>query len=556
MPAHDAAAFRDSVGVNTHISYYSTPYGQWPRIVEKLDELGVDHLRDSVYANPTWGPWNERYYRAVELAAAHGKKFKLHHGVSGLGRRHRPGARRCRRRPPARRGRLARGAERVRHRRRHRQVGGPAVELPRRSCTPVSRLTRGSRASPSSGPASPAARAARRWATSPAWSTSATSIRTRAATRRRRATWPPSSGSRRWSAGRRPSLATEAGFHNALNATTGQPPAPEDVAAVYTVRTLLEHFAAGVGRTFLYELIDESAEPGLTDPEQHFGLLRSDFSEKPAFTALKNLMAVLGRQRAADLEPVEIGLEGDTDAVRRLLLQDADGYKLVLWLDRKVWDRNNHRRLDVPAQDVTLTLPADAATLARPVASAERTPLGVSEGRVAVAVPADPVVVGSRSGRPPPSTRPRRARSPPPVVARRSPRPSRGASPRRRAPGRPAGEPVGRAAGRAGRVLAAPAPASASRSRPAPAPASTRIVVRWCRSARSAVTVVVGVPGRRFSVLGRARIERRKGCSIVVRIDDPEALRAKAGHRRLVVRLTSRSSGRRQSVQRHIFPAN
>ena len=47
-----APAFRDSVGVVTHIVYYDTAYGNWPQVVARLDELGVRHLRDGVYANP------------------------------------------------------------------------------------------------------------------------------------------------------------------------------------------------------------------------------------------------------------------------------------------------------------------------------------------------------------------------------------------------------------------------------------------------------------------------------------------------------------------------
>ena len=75
VPARSAASFRDSVGVKTHIVYYDTAYGDWTKIVQKLDDLGIDHLRDGVYANPDWHDWNERYYKDVELAAAHGKKF-------------------------------------------------------------------------------------------------------------------------------------------------------------------------------------------------------------------------------------------------------------------------------------------------------------------------------------------------------------------------------------------------------------------------------------------------------------------------------------------------
>src|SRR3954462_2225113 len=81
-----APAFRDSVGVVTHIVYFDTPYGDWNRVVARLDELGVRHLREGVYANPApqWRDWNERYYQAVELAAAHGIRFDF--GLNPPGR--------------------------------------------------------------------------------------------------------------------------------------------------------------------------------------------------------------------------------------------------------------------------------------------------------------------------------------------------------------------------------------------------------------------------------------------------------------------------------------
>ena len=80
-----AEAFRDSVGVSTHIVYYSTPYGNWPLLVDRLQELGIRHLRDGTYANPgpQWRSWNERYYQAVEYAADHGLRFNFGLGNPG-----------------------------------------------------------------------------------------------------------------------------------------------------------------------------------------------------------------------------------------------------------------------------------------------------------------------------------------------------------------------------------------------------------------------------------------------------------------------------------------
>ena len=76
----------------------------------------------------------------------------------------------------------------------------------------------------------------------------------------------------------KPLVTTEAGYHNALNTTNGHRPVPEDVAGVYRPRLLLEHYLRGEKRVYSYELIDEFDDPGLTNPEAHFGLLRRDWT--------------------------------------------------------------------------------------------------------------------------------------------------------------------------------------------------------------------------------------------------------------------------------------
>ncbi|MGC8715248.1 MAG: PA14 domain-containing protein, partial [Leptodesmis sp.] len=44
--AKPAASFIDSIGVNTHIRYYDTAYGNYSLIKQRLQELGVKHIRD------------------------------------------------------------------------------------------------------------------------------------------------------------------------------------------------------------------------------------------------------------------------------------------------------------------------------------------------------------------------------------------------------------------------------------------------------------------------------------------------------------------------------
>jgi hypothetical protein len=141
---------------------------------------------------------------------------------------------------------------------------------------------------------------------------------------------------------------TETGYHNALNATAGQPPASEEAAAVYLPRLLLTAFGAGVRRTFIYELLDEHPDPGLGESEWHFGLLRNDFSPKPAFTAIKTLIAaVRDTPGPADgVVPWDLQTDGD-DQIERVVLERPDGsLAIALWRPVSVWDRDEREPLD------------------------------------------------------------------------------------------------------------------------------------------------------------------------------------------------------------------
>ena len=72
---------------------------------------------------------------------------------------------------------------------------------------------------------------------------------------------------------------------------------PEDVAGVYTPAGAARALPRGEKRVYTYELIDEFDDPGLTNPEANFGLLRRDLSPKPAYTAMKNLLGPALRPR-------------------------------------------------------------------------------------------------------------------------------------------------------------------------------------------------------------------------------------------------------------------
>jgi hypothetical protein len=131
--------------------------------------------------------------------------------------------------------------------------------------------------------------------------------------------------------GDRPMMATEAGWHTA--SANSDRPVSEIVQGKYLSRMYLENFSKGVQRTYGYELIDEKVKPD--DKEANFGLLRYDGSPKPAFTAQQNLISLLN-----DASPnittgsLDYYLKGNTQNVRHTLFQKSNGeFYLALWLE-------------------------------------------------------------------------------------------------------------------------------------------------------------------------------------------------------------------------------
>jgi hypothetical protein len=195
---------------------------------------------------------------------------------------------------------------------------------------------------------------------------------------------------------------TEAGYHNALAATTDQPPASEQATAVYTPRILTTAFGAGVRRTFLYELVDLTPEPGLSDPVLHWGLLRHDFSPKPAFTAVKTLITAVRTSpgpRADGFFDWRLNRARD-EPVERLVLRRRDGsVAIALWRPVSVWDVDERKPVDPGRLQVELSFPDGAARdvdVWRPSVSAEPVLHRERAAKLRLELAGDLVVVSAR----------------------------------------------------------------------------------------------------------------------------------------------------------------
>src|SRR5439155_9614926 len=152
-------------------------------------------------------------------------------------------------------------------------------------------------------------------------------------------------------------ISTETGF------CTKDPPGPnswwvsERIADKYTSRAYFEAFIRGIPKTFLYELLDQDLDVPTVSAENHFGLLRYDFSYKPAANTLKNLIALLQDPNATFTpDSLDYTITGANADLRHTLLQKSDGsFYLALWQDSYSFD------VDTGLEGEIAPLPIDIA---------------------------------------------------------------------------------------------------------------------------------------------------------------------------------------------------
>ena len=149
---------------------------------------------------------------------------------------------------------------------------------------------------------------------------------------------------------------TETGYHSSTQLNT-----PYDVsqaaAAKYMPRLLMEYYKAGIEKTYLYELADDNVDPTNSNGENNLGLVNTDFSLKPAGSAVKNLIALLS-DRGQTFAPASLNytLAGGNSSLHHILLQKGSGkFYLALWQDVAVFDKPSNTDLFNPDLLVTLT---------------------------------------------------------------------------------------------------------------------------------------------------------------------------------------------------------
>ncbi len=153
--------------------------------------------------------------------------------------------------------------------------------------------------------------------------------------------------------GGRPRVMTQVGYSTSLAGEVGAQPSVESelVQAKYTARLLLTLFRRGWERVYLAQLCDWSLADSAF--EDRLGLVRADFTRKPAFVVVRNLLQLLSGPRPATLAgKLSYRWVGDTSDLRQLLFQDGAGrFYVIVWLEVPSTDATLSRQLTLDLRD-------------------------------------------------------------------------------------------------------------------------------------------------------------------------------------------------------------
>jgi hypothetical protein len=359
-PARPADSFVDSIGVATHYNYDDTPYGNFAQVESRLAELGVRHIRDGSDRGYVWDQWKGQYDRhGIKVTAGffpasywdfnHMRSLMLRSPqiMAGIEGPNEPDVFPI---TYTKNGTTYQGIPAAKHFQddlyalvraepglANVPILSPALAF-RQNVDQMAPLSSFDVIAMHSYPGGQRP-------------TNALDENIAAVSRLGGPGAPP-----------KPIVATETGYHTALgNIGVTQAGVSEAAQAKYLPRLFAEYFNRGVTRTFAYELLDEGSNQD--NSEKNFGLLRSDYSPKPAFTALKNTIALLEDPGPAFTPgSLDYTITAATADLHHTLLQKRDGdFFLALW--REVQSFDTATKQDIVVHDVPVTLTLNTPTL-------------------------------------------------------------------------------------------------------------------------------------------------------------------------------------------------
>ncbi|MCD7972213.1 MAG: hypothetical protein LUG18_06035 [Candidatus Azobacteroides sp.] len=172
--------------------------------------------------------------------------------------------------------------------------------------------------------------------------------------------------------GNKPLMATEAGYHNYEQQGLSHMGVPEDVSAIYLPHLFFEYFNKGIVRTYIYEFLDQHVRSEWADApelEWHFGLVRTDGEAKPAFYALKNLIALID-DTDEGFKPSSLAFALDAEStivkndLRYTLLQKSNGkWWIAIYRTTEIYNPDFLMPKPIQKATISLTLQNKAKTI-------------------------------------------------------------------------------------------------------------------------------------------------------------------------------------------------
>ena len=358
VAATPADAFVESIGVNIHLHYNDTIYGDFPKLKGALKEVGVRHVRDGL-VDSKWQPY---FDRVNELAAA-GIKFTF---ITSLPME-----------------RLAPVAEKVKG--AIEAFEGPnEVNLNKWTVENARNYQRDLWQTVKAGA----------FARTPVVALSVTDFKWAKELGDLSAWcdfgnvhpypggWEPENGASwmranlesgietaRANGGAKPIQITETGYHSATvrgGDGGGHVPVSEQAAGIYLPRLFLHAYRSGIIRTFWYEFLN--SRKSADDAEGNFGLFKNDgVTIKPTGRALKHMIGLLA-DSGPKFAPGSLDFTLSDPKAQAVLLQKRNGeFWLALWLKTGLWDDSRaygqKQEVDPKDAECTVTLAGNFAAV-------------------------------------------------------------------------------------------------------------------------------------------------------------------------------------------------
>jgi hypothetical protein len=159
-----------------------------------------------------------------------------------------------------------------------------------------------------------------------------------------------------------PFVVTETGYDTMPGMDTdGSQGVNDDVQAKYTLDDIFDLVKAGASMVYMYELLDESPDPKMTNHEDHFGLFNNDGTPKKAAVSLHDLTTILaddgGLASSFSSGTLAYSISNLPSTGNSMLLEKSDGsFYLAVWAEPAIWNPTTLQEIAVASTPVTVNL--------------------------------------------------------------------------------------------------------------------------------------------------------------------------------------------------------